>query len=113
MSRSIDGPDTPTVSSLQFDENMSQPIIDEGIVGCRRQFPGQVFAASAASIRTKALSIGHPETKQELVSDLQRTTRRDSNERRGHQSSRPGPRRGPRRAGLFILEYTGRERQTN
>lgn len=33
---------TSSVSSLQFDEGMSQPIIDEIIVGYRRQFPGQV-----------------------------------------------------------------------
>ena len=33
---------TASVSSLQFDPGMSQPIIDEYILGYRRQFPGQV-----------------------------------------------------------------------
>jgi hypothetical protein len=35
-------PRTTSVSTLQFDPNMSQPIIDELIGGYRRQFPGQV-----------------------------------------------------------------------
>jgi hypothetical protein len=35
-------PRTATVSTLQFDEGMSQPIIDELIGGYRRQFPGQI-----------------------------------------------------------------------
>ena len=33
---------TSTVSSLQFDPDMSQPIIDEWIAGYRRQFPYQI-----------------------------------------------------------------------
>lgn len=33
---------TSTLSTAQFDPGMSQPIIDEGILGYRRQFPGQV-----------------------------------------------------------------------
>jgi Carboxypeptidase regulatory-like domain/TonB dependent receptor len=41
-----------TVSSLQFDEGMSQPIIDEIIVGYRRQFPGQV-SVDVAGIKRK------------------------------------------------------------
>ena len=33
---------TSTLSTAQFDPNMSQPIIDEWILGYRRQFPGQL-----------------------------------------------------------------------
>jgi len=33
---------TSTLSTAQFDPSMSQPIIDEGILGYRRQFPGQI-----------------------------------------------------------------------
>jgi Carboxypeptidase regulatory-like domain len=43
---------TASVSSLQFDEGMSQPIIDELIVGYRRQFPGQI-SVDVAGIKRK------------------------------------------------------------
>ena len=43
---------TGSVSSLQFDADMSQPIIDEWIAGYRRQFPGQV-SVDVAFIKRK------------------------------------------------------------
>ena len=42
---------TSTLSTAQFDPGMSQPIIDEGIVGYRRQFPGQVSVDVAGIYR--------------------------------------------------------------
>jgi hypothetical protein len=43
---------TSSLSSAQFDPGMSQPIIDEFIVGYRRQFPGQV-SVDIAGIKRK------------------------------------------------------------
>jgi hypothetical protein len=43
---------TASVSNLQFDPGMSQPIIDELIAGYRRQFPGQV-SVDVAFIKRK------------------------------------------------------------
>jgi hypothetical protein len=43
---------TGALSTQQFDPDMSQPVIDEWILGYRRQFPGQVALDVAGIVRT-------------------------------------------------------------